>query len=679
VLALALQSSAANLLKERREYHTMSIQRAGALAGLLPLLACAPATAVEFGLLDNELRGSLDSTVSYGHLWRVQGRDKTNDDVNVNDGNRNFNPGTVSEVYKLTSDLEISYKNVGMFLRGSGYYDSRIMDRRTHYTENNQPAQPGQHSPDNDHFSRDTRDSAGHRAEILDAYLYGQWQVGSLPLGARLGRQVFNWGEGMFYRGGVNTTNPIDAAKFRLPGAELKEVLMPVEALNVTAGLGENVSLEGFYQFNWKETRLDPVGTYFSETDLFARGGNTAYAPLPELRGLNPLYQGMSALGVGGLQGGAGVDASGHLKVGSIGNDLNARNDGQFGLALRYVAEQLNSTEFGFYFVNYHAKEPTIHADLGAYQGLDLAGLAAATTPIVQQQIAAQLGMSLAQLQAAISAQPNGPLAQGVRGAVSQAVAGMATLDVASQVRGRREYIEDIRMFGVSFNSNLGRASVFGELTYRPNMPIGMATTSDMLSDLLLQAPLLAGGGTANIGGQQASLGDEITNAEAVRMFNLSLGTVYDFGPHLGFDGLTGVVEVASEHLRGSDLQYTAHDGSRRHYSSRANLGYFAGFGDDAQITPNAYGTTLMLVGTWNDLIGGANVSPFVIYKDDFKGNSHQTGNFIEGRKAYTLGVRANYQNRLEAELQYTEFYGGGQHSAVRDRDNLGVNLKYSF
>jgi hypothetical protein len=35
--------------------------------------------------------------------------------------------------------------------------------------------------------------------------------------------------------------------------------------------------------------------------------------------------------------------------------------------------------------------------------------------------------------------------------------------------------------------------------------------------------------------------------------------------------------------------------------------------------------------------------------------------------------------NSLEAELQYTEFYGAGQTNAARDRDNIGFNVKYSF
>lgn len=649
------------------------------LAGLLPLLGGVEVEAVEFSFADDEIKGSFDTTLSYGQLWRVQGQDKTNDDVNINDGNRNFDTGLVSEVYKVTSDLEVSYKNYGAFVRGSAFYDTRIMDKRTDYSGSNNPSQPSQNFPDNDSFTYDTRHSAGRDAQILDAYVYGNWEVGDLPLTARLGRQVFNWGEGLFYRGGVNTTNPINAAQFRLPGSELKEVLVPIEALNFNVGLSDNLSMETFYQFNWKETQVDPVGTYFSETDLFADGGNTAYAVMPQLTALNGLYQGLSAAGAGGLQGGGGADAVGNFKVASIGPDINAKNDGQYGVAFRYLAEQLNATEFGFYFVNYHAKEPTIYADLGSYSGLNLAELTAATTPAIQQAVAAQAGISVAQLQAALAAAPNSPLAQAYRSTLTSAVGGIATMDVANQVQGRREYAEDIRMFGVSFNTTLGDASLFGELAYRPNMPIGIATTSDLLGDLLMQAPQMASGAQVNIGGNDVGLGDKIHNAERVEMFNTSLGTIYNFGPRMSFDSLTGVAELSSEHLRGSSLKYTAWDGSTRYYSSRGNVPYINGHDRNDQVNKNAFGYTLMLQGTWNDAYAGVNLSPFVIYKDDFEGNSHQTGNFIEGRKAYTLGVRANYQNRLEAELQYTEFYGAGQNSAIRDRDNIGLNVKYSF
>lgn len=642
--------------------------RAGfALAGMLPLLAAAPAQAAEFSFADNEISGSLDTTLSYGQLWRVQGQSRDNDDVNVNDGNRNFDTGLVSEVFKITSDLEMNYQNYGLFVRGTAFYDTQIMDKRNDYYSGNRTAQPSQNTPNDDSFTRDTRHTAGRDAQILDAYIYGNWDVAEHPLSARLGRQVFNWGEGLFYRGGVNTSNPVDGARFRLPGAELKEVLIPVEAVSFNIGLTDNLSMETFYQFKWKETAIDPVGSYFSETDLFAEGGSTAYARNAALGSADfrSNYSALSALRAGRLQGTEYLDSNGYFKAASIGSDLKAKDDGQFGVAFRYIAEQLNSTEFGFYFVNYHSKEPTLNADLNGFSGLDMDALtAAASSNAISSYSTLQ---TLAGL--------GNTTAQDLLGLVN----GAATVEAANQIHAQRQYVENIRMYGFSFNTTLGDASLFGELTYRPNLPIGVAATNDLLGDLLRQAPQVVQGQQVNIGGQPLQLGDQIHNYERVEAYDASLGTIYNFGPSLGFDALTGVAELASEHLRGSDLKYTAFDGSTRYYSGRGDSSYTFGYGRSYQVNRNAYGYTLVLSGTWNDVVAGVNLSPYVVYRDDFEGNSYQTGRFVEGRKAYTLGIKAAYMNSLEAELQYTEFSGGGNNNAVRDRDNIGVNVKYSF
>lgn len=633
------------------------------LAGLLQLCALEGAQAVEFKVLDNQVTGSLDTTLSYGRLWRVQGRDKSNDDINTNDGNRNFDTGLASEVYKITSELEANYQNYGVFMRGNAFYDTQLMDKRNDYYDNNNPSQPSQNFPNDDRFTDQTRDIAGHHIEMLDAYVYGSWDVAQMPLTARLGRQVFNWGEGMFYRGGINTTNPVDAARFRLPGAEVKEVLMPVEAVSFNIGLTDSLTLESFYQTNWKETRIDPVGTFYSQTDLFADGGNTAYnnfsgtaldSPVPGFGNVIGLYEGLGnnpffnqVLGSTGLYANGVTPAFGNtLKVATIGKDFNARNDGQFGFAFRYIAEELNSTEFGLYMVNYHAKEPTISADLGGYQGIDMNALTNLLSGLAGSQAAALAG-------------------------------GLATADVMGNIQAHRRYAEDIRMYGFSFNTTLGQASVFGEVAYRPNLPIGIAATNDLIGDLANGAAAAAAGQTVNIGGQMVQLDSQINNAERVESFNTSLGTIYNFGPGLSFDSMFGVFELASEHLRGSSLHYTAFDGSTRYYAGSGNTSYVSGGDRDDQVNRNSYSYTAMLNATWNDVYAGINVSPYVVYKDDFEGNSYQAGNTIEGRKAYTLGVKANYQNKLEAELQYTEFYGGGQNNSIRDRDNVGFNLKY--
>lgn len=660
-------------IKSRKPVLRFAPAKAGfAFAGVLPLLVAAQAQAVEFSFADNEITGSIDTTVSYGQLWRVQGQDKSNNDINTNDGNRNFDTGLVSEVFKITTDLEASYQNYGVFVRGTAFYDTQIMDKRNDYYDANTPAQPSQSYPRDNTFTRETRHKAGRDAQILDAYVYGNWDVADMPVSGRFGKQVFNWGEGLFYRGGVNTTNPVDAAKFRLPGSEVKEVLVPVEALSFNIGLTDNLSMETFYQFNWKETAVDPVGTYFSETDLFADGGNTAYNDFSQtaLGARNPLLLNNTVLGVynnpaligqsqavfgalGLYQGPGGktfvYPGDQIAQVAKIGGDLNAKNDGQYGVAFRYIAEELNSTEFGFYFVNYHGKEPSIYADLNGYQGVNVGALAGA------------LG--------------NASLA-----------GGLATADLLANVQARREYAEDIRMYGLSFNTTVGQTSVFGELSYRPNLPIGIAATNDLLGDLVGQGAQLAdnsgalpNAGTAVIAGRQVARDGSISNYTRVEAFNTSFGAIHNFGPTLSFDSLFGIAELASEHVRGDSLKYTDYQGNVRYYAGRPNNSYISDYGRDDQINKNAYGYTLVLSGTWNDVYAGVNLSPFAVFKHDFEGNSHQTGNFIEGRKAYTVGMRASYLNSLEAEIQYTEFYGAGQNNGARDRDNIGLNVKYSF
>lgn len=647
-----------------------------ALAGLLPLLVAGQVQAVEFSFADDEVTGSIDTTVSYGQLWRVQGQDKTNNDINANDGNRNFDTGLVSEVFKVTTDVEATYQNYGAFVRGTAFYDTQIMDKRNDYYDANTPAQPSQSYPNDNRFTSETRHSAGRNAEILDAYVYGNWDIAEKPVTARLGKQVFNWGEGLFYRGGVNTTNPVDAAKFRLPGSELKEVLIPIEAFNVSVGLTDNLSMDAFYQFNFKETAIDPVGTYFSETDLFADGGSTAYtdlgqtklaAPQLALGGASALQfynagaGGLCAGGVGGLCAGGKnflYPKSNIAHVADVGTDINAKDDGQFGFSFKYIVEELNSTEFGAYMVNYHSKEPTIYADLNGYKGVNIDQVATALGGISPDTIA--LGGAL------------------------------ATIDTLANVNARREYAEDIRMYGLSFNTTLDETSVFGELAYRPNNPIGIATTNDLLGDLIGQSAklvntgpvssALAGlNGTAQIAGSTLTRTGSISNYTRVETFNSSLGAIQNFGPVLSFDSLFGVAELASEHYRGDSLQYADYNGATRYYAGRQNSSYAGGADRDSQINKNAYGYTLLLNGTWNDVYAGVNLSPYAVYKSDFSGNSSQTGNFIEGRQAYTLGLRASYLSSLEAELAYTEYYGAGQDNSGRDRDNVGVNVKYSF
>lgn len=634
--------------------------QAGAAMGLLALLVANSAQAVDISFADDQISGSVDTTVSYGAAWRVSGRDDVSD-INTDDGNRNFGTGLVSEVYKVTSEMVLNYENYGAFVRGTAAYDTQIMDKHNdYYDTTNGVERPSQSYPQDNHFTQDTRDAASN-AEILDAYVYGNWDVLERPLTVKAGNQVFNWGEGVFYRGGINTTNPLDAAKFHIPGSELKEVLVPLQALSFNLGLTDNLSMDAYYQWNWKETTLDAVGSYYSTTDLFGPGGNTAYTindnpQLGQLMQFYPLAAQFGLVGNGSYGPNSYLDpATGTFKVANVGRDIGARDGGQWGTAFHYVAEELNSTEFGLYFVNYHAKEPTVAIDLTQYQGVDIATMGA---------VAAGLGAAGAEY-------------------------GLATLDMAGNAVARRDYVEDVRMYGVSFNTTVGNASLSGEVSYRPNAPISIAATDDLLGDILGQgvagttniydSNVTGGQACAQVSGKELCRSSIFENYRRVEMFNTSLSSIYNFGPMLSFDSLFGIAELASQHIRGDSLTYVGFNGTdyqKRKLVSTRDKAYVGDNYKGNQITADSYGGTVLLGGSWNDVYAGVKLSPYVAYQNDFKGNSDLTGNFAEGSKAYTLGMDASYLNSFEVGLAYTDYMGI---NSLYDRDFVSLTGKYSF
>ena len=82
--------------------------------------------------------------------------------------------------------------------------------------------------------------------------------------------------EGLFYRDGVNTSNAMDIANFVLPGAEVKDLLMPETALSFNIGLSDNnISMSAYYQLGWQAKSLNgpviPDGVLISVIMIFLR------------------------------------------------------------------------------------------------------------------------------------------------------------------------------------------------------------------------------------------------------------------------------------------------------------------------------------------------------------------------------------------------------------------------
>lgn len=424
------------------------------LALAIALGISAPAQAINFNI--GEIEGQFDSSLSVGASWSMrspdrdligpnnggQGQAQTGDD-----GRLNFKKGeTFSKIFKGIHDLELRYRDTGVFVRGKYWYDFELKDESRLFKDID------------DSNRKEGAKSSG--AEILDAFLYHNYAIGDLPGTVRVGKQVVSWGESTFIGNSINAINPIDVAAFRRPGAEIKEGLIPVNMLYLSQSLTDRLSMEAFYQLEWDQTILDNCGTFFSTADVAADGCDNGYhIGSPAIAPLQPVA---AAFGQGFR-----VDSEGVILPRA--GDRDARDSGQWGLALRWLGDE---TEYGAYFMNYHSR-----------------------TPIVSTQNAGQATLdSLLGIITAANA-----IAPGSGQGLAQSV-------MLGNGRYYLEYPEDIRLYGLSFSTTLPTGTAWaGEVSYRPNLPLQINTT-DMTLSLLnpitngTAAPVVAGPGQDNVG-----------------------------------------------------------------------------------------------------------------------------------------------------------------------------------
>ena len=710
-----------------------SIPPAAIVLALGGLLGAMPAQAIEFG--EGQFQGSLDTTISHGLTYRVGKRDPLlASKTNSNDGNLNYDRGLVSNTSKFTTDLDIGSGDFGAFVRATGFIDFENQNGERERTP----------------LSDDAKDRVGRNLELLDAYVTATFDVGDTIVDARLGRHVLNWGESTFIPNGINAINPFDVSKLRLPGSELREALLPVGLASLSVAPTDTLSVEGFYQFDWEETEIDAVGSYFSVTDYVGPGAREAVLTNVAdclVEGVDDdcrTTEGDRNSGFGPLTPAINADIDGlglmlpllkdpDKDFASVlrGPDRTPKDSGQWGLALRYLAEDLNDTELGFYFMNYHSRLPTVGARTSSRQALQGAmaasgaiaapggshtqsAIAASVTETIRPLVTAGV-MALveagqldpAHAEAAIRAGIEEQLPEVVGGVVA-AIAPPLAIDryVDRDYRSGEyflEYPEDIQLFGVSFNTVVGTTgwALQGEYSLRRDAPLQRAEQSvledglEPVIDALGMAacasnPLMEACPRNPANGQplpaqffQESLGTHVATyrPRTVQGYverdvsQVQATATRVFGPVLGADGLVFLTEVALMHVH--DMP----DKALEPLESPAG-GVLTAPGApnpekaDADATSWGYRVAARL--DYNNAIGAVNLFPYAQFLHDVSGNSPApSGPFVEGRTAVTLGVRADYLSRWQANLGYTRYAGDGNELA--DRDFISASVKYSF
>ena len=615
------------------------------------LLCSLPAQAIEIS--QGELQGSLDTTLSHGLTFRVGKRDDELTGVNSDDGDRNYARGLVSNTSKIIGELELDYGNFGAFARVHGFIDFENENGERERTS----------------LSRDALGLAGKDLEVLDLYVTGAFDAGDTPIDVRLGNHVLNWGESTFIQNGVNVINPFDVSSLRTPGAELRDALEPVPLASLSVAPTPELSLEGFYQLKWEQTEVDPSGTYFSTNDYATPGGSRAFLSLPGFDvsdmggGFGPLTPAINAdlaafartdcqpTSPGPPPTFAGPDCqpvfdNGFLSV-TRNPDREPDDSGQWGIAVRYLAEDLNNTEFGFYVVNHHSRLPLVSAKYGTLAGY-ARGLAAA---------------------GAVSA-----AGSTTRGAIGNAVQGVATaLAIDRYGKTARyfvEYPEDLPVFGVSFNTLLGASgwALQGEYSFHPDSPLQREEQSLFVEGL---SPLITGLGLSARGLDPLAdnpllnrLGTYLQGYVERDVSQIQATATKVFGPSLGADSLVFITEAALTHVHDMPDQATTPIDS-------------PGIGDElADATSYGYRAAARL--DYNNAIGAARLSPYVQFQHDVNGSSPGPGGpFVESRTVLTLGAGLSYLERWQANVSYTRH--AGDNNYLSDRDFISASVKYSF
>ncbi|MDM4764461.1 DUF1302 domain-containing protein [Pelomonas sp. SE-A7] len=308
---------------------SLSVLRLSPLA--LALLA-ATAGAGELTTGNPDLSIRFDNTLRLNYAQRVEDRDiKIGNSAIADEGTFSFDKGeAVAKRVDLLSEFDLVWKKrYGVRVSATAWRDYAY-DQASRTNPNAPfsaiPSYTGKtYSPLIQRLYR------GGSGEFMDAFVFGGFDAGEVPVQLKLGRHTVYWGESLLLGGNMHgiaySQNPLDLQKgFATPGTEAKELFRPLNQLSMQAQLSETVSLQGQYMLQWEPFRYPEGGTYLGPVDFAFNGPNRQY-----------------------ISAGLGFAANG----GTVG----PKQRGEWGLALRWSPEWLDGT-LGFYVRDFADKMP---------------------------------------------------------------------------------------------------------------------------------------------------------------------------------------------------------------------------------------------------------------------------------------------------------------------------------
>lgn len=230
--------------------------------------------ALSFDLPNPDYRLRWDNTVRYNLGMRTDSQDsRIMNTPNFDESDGKFDKGDiVTNRLDVLSEFDFSYLNEwGARLSGAGWFDQAYND---HEVKSHVPGYATSYH--NNRYSNEVKRYVnGPSGEVLDAFVWRNFNIGETPVNVKVGRHTNYWGESLLF--GAHAVSysqaPSDGVKASTsPGIETKEVFLPVGQISAKAQVTDHLSIAGQYFYEWEPTRIPFGGTYFGAADPLFEG-----------------------------------------------------------------------------------------------------------------------------------------------------------------------------------------------------------------------------------------------------------------------------------------------------------------------------------------------------------------------------------------------------------------------
>ncbi len=240
------------------------------------------------------------------------------------------------------------------------------------------------------------------------------------------------------------------------------------------------------------------------------------------------------------------------------------------------------------------------------------------------------------------------------------------------------EYPEDIKLYGLSFNTQLpfGGIALSGEYSLKQDQPLQIDEVETLIAGLRTPLPSQLG---------PFAPGEYI---QAWRRHDVSqavLGASKIIGPlpWLGTDQILLLMETGATQVHDfPSLDELRYEGPNTVQPGDPIVAAAVG----VPVQPGGYAEEFSwgyrVVGrfTYNNVLNRFNLEPTLVFAHDVNGTSPlPVANFVEDRKQFTARIDATYLNNWTLRLAYSTYYGAGIYNQISDRDNLALSVTYSF